>query len=1103
MGFLIFMATLFLFPLENLQAQQGEMAYKMTSTMLQEKFYKTQIDQKISVDFRQATVEEALRQIANRTGLKLTYRGDIIEEKQVNLSKQEVTVTDALNFVLQGTELDYLFSQDGYLLVYATRDDLIEIQFQQEIRGTVTDAETGEPLPGVNVIVAGSEESTGSTIGTTTDMDGNYEIQVPEELNVLVFSYIGYQRTEVQIDGRTEIDLSLQLEVVSGEELVVVGYGTQEKQQITGSVSRIEEENFVQGDVNNAANLIQGKVPGLTVSTPGGNPNQDPTIRLRGISSFGANQEPLVVVDGIIGASLRNVDPNDVESIDVLKDASAASIYGTRAAAGVIVITTKKGESGRTNASYNGSFSVLGVESKTDVLTADEFRELSQITGFSITDYGANTDWFDEITRTGTNQVHNLSVSGGNETTNYRVSGNFRDNLGIQRKTGFQSQNLRLKVTHNTLDDKLRLTAISSVTNRQENRGFDEAFAFASNYNPTAPVSDPNGQIRSDGFTNTGGFVEMQVFEALNPVAIIETGENNAEVRRLNISVKGDLLLDEFVPGLSGSVFYSLETEDTFINRFFSKNNKFAGRATQSALGQGRAERNAFDNRSELFEITTNYTADLERLNIEILGGYSWQDFENGGTMVGGGDFISDAVKSNNLQFAQDFANGLGNVNSFKETNTLIAGFGRSSLNFDDTYFLNGSVRREASTRFGENEKWGTFWSVGGGVELTNLFVEINKINSLRLRASYGVSGQDAPANGLSKLIFAPRGNFFIDGEFSQSFGPASNPNPDLKWEENKEFNVGMDVAAIDNRLNFTFEYFSKKTDDLLFQLQVPVPPNLFPTTWENIGELNTNGFEISLGYDIFRSQNVRWNSLFNFSTFDTKLAEFVSDDARTIANLGVTQNNTDLIRIKEGEKLGQIWGPRFAGVDENGNELFFSADGKKITFGDISSEDNTVIGDGLPAFQIGWTNTINYKKWDLTTFMRGAFGHDLVNTKRAFFELPSNITQWNVLHSAFDFTNIKSSPKFSNRHVENASFLRFQNFTIGYTPSIGDFLNIRRLRLYFSGNNLFTITGYDGIDPEVRFEDTAGAGPLAPGIERRDQWFTTRSWTVGINLDF
>ncbi|MDX1641594.1 MAG: TonB-dependent receptor, partial [Balneolaceae bacterium] len=350
-------------------------------------------------------------------------------------------------------------------------------------------------------------------------------------------------------------------------------------------------------------------------------------------------------------------------------------------------------------------------------------------------------------------------------------------------------------------------------------------------------------------------------------------------------------------------------------------------------------------------------------------------------------------------------------------------------------------------------------------------------------------------------------GNFFVGDSFVQSFGPVSNNNPDLKWEENREFNLGLDITAFDNRMQATIEYYERITDDLLFEVEVPVPPNLFPTTWRNVGRMDNTGLDLSLGYDIIRNQNTNWNSLVNFSTFETILVEFV-DETRFVANAGSPgQNAVNFVRLREGEELGQLWAPVFAGVDDQGRELVFDAEGNRVTTDQVTQDDGAVVGKGLPDFEIGWTNTLNYKNWDVSIFLRGVFGHDLINTQKVFFEHPSNITNWNVTESALDIKNITSAPSFTSRQVEDADFVRFQNFTVGYTIPLGNeglLSDVRRVRLYVSGNNLFSITNYTGIDPEVRYEDTGtGAGSLAPGIERRDQWFTARSISVGVNLDF
>ena len=962
---------------------------------------------------------------------------------------------------------------------------------QFQVSGLVLDALDGQPLSGVNIVVKGT------TIGTSTSVDGTYTLNVPSEQDTLVVSFIGYISQEVSINGRSMINISLSADIRQLEDVVVVGYGTQERKQITGSISSVGSEDFIAGNVSNPAMLIQGKVPGLMISSPGSNPNDNPILRLRGFSSFGNNQ-PLIVVDGIVGASMENIDPNDIASIDVLKDASAAAIYGTRGGAGVIAITTKKGRAGHTTVNYDGSYSFVGVENKIDVLNADQFRELSDITGFEINELGANTDWFEAITQRSYAHIHNLSISGGGESTTYRVSGNFRDNQGLLRTTGFKQTGGRLNFTHSTLDNNLTLTFDLGATNREASLGFNEAFRYAMTFNPTAPV-------RSAGAGNTGGFTEIDAFDIFNPVAIVETAENNQETRRLSAALKADYQLYDFVPGLSVSTFYSLQTYTDYRNVFFAKANKLFGSATSSSLGRGRAERHTNENSSEQFDLTLNYLTTLsESLSLEALAGYSYMSFEFSGTTVGGGDFISDAVGYSNLDFVQDFDNGLGDISSYENDNRLIAGFARLNMNYNDTYFLNGTIRRDGSTRFGANHQWGTFWSVGAGVEVLNV-ADIHFMDRLRLRGSYGLTGQDAPFDGISRQRFGPTGNFFVGGSFVQRFGPVSNDNPDLKWEETSEYNFGVDFALLDERLTGTVEYYQKNTADLIQEMQVPVPPNPYPRSWLNVGEIQSKGIEATLGYDVIRSTNTSWNTGITFSTFDIRLLQFESEDARYLANVGSPgQNNTQQVRVKQGEPIGQIWGPRFAGIGDDGEWRFYNAEDERVTSDDISREDEAVIGNAIPDFELGWTNSVSYNNWTVSVFFRGVYGHDLINSARVFFENPSNITTYNVTTTAFDLTSLTSIPSYSSYHVEDASFIRFENLSIGYTVPLPDNSLVNRLQLSLSGRNLFTLTKYQGVDPEVRWVDVEdNNNPLSPGIERRSQWYTARSITFGVNLAF
>lgn len=1063
-------------------------------------FSKGQHDQTIE---KGTGLEEALSILEKRFNVLFLYKSQLLDKKTVSeleVLQPNSELSDILQNVLRNSGLTY--KQIGYRTIGIAPERRVEDAFdayQHTVAGRVIDAESGEALPGVNIIVQGSEEAAGSTIGTTTDIDGEYSVSVPDDLNVLIVSYVGYVRQEVEIDGRSQIDIQLAADVTTLDDVVVVGYGTQERQQITGSVSSVSSDEFVSGNVNDASGLIQGKVPGLIISNPGGNPNQEATIRLRGVTTFGANQDPLVVVDGIVGASLNNIDPNDIESIDVLKDASAAAIYGTRGAAGVILVTTKTGNAGNTNVSYNGSVSSVGVENRINVLSGDEYRNLGNEIGVEILDFESNTDWFDEITQQGANTIHNLAISGGNSSTTYRVSGNFRNADGLLKTTGFQQKNGRLNLNHRALDDKLSLTLNLSGTDRTEDRGFESAFEQAITFNPTVPAAT------SEEFRTTGGYPQIQIQGVANPLATLKTAENKAEERRFNGALRAEYYFDDLMPGLSTSLFYSFSTYNEVNNLFYDRTNFNQGGASLANFGNGRLERNAYDTKNELFEATANYTTSLENIDLDLLGGYSRQDFLSSGTEVGGGNILPIGLGAANLEFSQDFNEGLGDISSYENTNTLVAGFGRINLNVDDTYFVNSSIRREGSSRFGENEKWGIFWSAGLGIEVTNLVSLGEKISSLRLRASYGVTGQDAPFDGISRLRFGPTGNFFVGGEYIQSFGPVSNSNPDLKWEENKELNIGLEFMAFDERLSGNVEYYSKNTSDLLFETEVPVPPNLFPTTWLNVGELKNEGIEVALSYDILRQQDFFWNSGVTFSTYDTRLVEFVTDQDRYISNLGSPgQEQRPLIRISEGKPLGQIYGPDFARIGDDGIWLFYNNEGEEVTIDQITREDEKVIGNALPDFTFSWDNTVNFKNWDMRMLFRGAIGHDLVNTYRAFFENPINISSRNVLESALDLSGLKSQSSFNSFHVENASFARLENLSIGYTFSMPDFEQIRRLRLSISANNLFTITGYYGVDPEVRYVDTGdNNNPLAPGIERRNQWFTSRSFTLGVNLDF
>ncbi|MBR9999116.1 MAG: SusC/RagA family TonB-linked outer membrane protein, partial [Cyclobacteriaceae bacterium] len=942
------------------------------------------------------------------------------------------------------------------------------VVFAQErtVSGRVTDSETGEGIPGVNILIQGT------TSGSVTDIDGSYTVEVPSGETTLLFSYVGYKTQAVEVGNQSTLDIALESDITALSEIVVVGYGTQEKKEITSAVASVKAEDFNQGNVQNAAQLVQGKVAGLSIAKPGGNPNAGYDVRLRGLPSIGANTQPLIVIDGVIGGTLANVDPNDIASIDVLKDGSAAAIYGTRGSSGVILVTTKSGKEGAFNVDYNGFVSIESPTRAPDVLNAEEWRDLSQEVNVG-TDFLNDTNWFDEITRTATSQVHNLSMSGGTQSNTYRVSLNYRDAEGIFLNTGFDQFNARLNLTQKALNDKLTASVIVAGTYRQSDYGHDAAARYATIYNPTAPVRiNDNTPLPSSyqdfDFGRWDNYFNVELFDYYNPVQILEANPNEGVDSRLNLAGK---LQYEIMEGLLIDAFYSIQDDREVRNRYFDKNSYWVGENTN-----GRAEKDYDEFFNQLFETTANWNGDVgNNINLGVLGGYSYQEFINQGYFVGGGNFITDAFLNNNLGAAKEFNDGLGDLSSYKNSAKLIAFFGRVNVNINETFFVSASVRQEGSSRFGEENKWGTFPAISGGVELAN-YLGAAAIDNLKLRVSYGVTGNIPRDSYLSLQRFGVRGNFFYNGEFIPSYGPVSNANPLLQWEKKNEINVGIDFSFAGSKIYGALDWYTRKTTDLIIDFAVPVPPNLFDRTFTNIGDIRNSGLELALSINAINSPSFTWTPTITASWYlENKLVSLSNDEfqygVRDIANMGSPgQNNTPIIRVEEGKPIGQIWGLIYEGITEDGDWIHSDIrgggpDGNEPD-GSISNEDRAVIGNGLPDFDLGFNNTFTFgRHFDLNIFFRGSFGHDLVNSYRAFYEVPLAINSYNVLSSSTDLRNPETgallntnSGLFSSLHVEDASFFKLDNFNFGYNVPIGAGKAVRRLRVYFGGNNTFLI---------------------------------------------
>ena len=982
------------------------------------------------------------------------------------------------------------------LLTNLLLSSCIIIYAQKTISGTILDGDSGEGLPGVTVQIKGT------TSGTSTDLDGFFTLQASAE-DVLVISYVGYVAQEITVGNRTTIDVTLASDSELLEEVVVVGYGTQDKKEITSATVSIDEESFNRGPINDPRQLLQGKVAGLTVVNRGGDPNSNATIRVRGISTIGANTQPLVVIDGVIGSSLDNVDPNDIENISVLKDGSAAAIYGSRGSNGVILVTTKSGKGVKSGSriDYNGQFSVSTIQRQIEVLSAEDFREFGN-------DLGSSTDWYDEVTREAFTQIHNVSLSGNSGKSNYRFSVNFRDVNGILENSGFDQINTRANYSTRAIQDKLKLSVNLALTNRESNFSFNEALRYATVYNPTAPVFGINANVgNAADYVQFGDYFEAALFDNFNPRSIIDQNTNIGEKKTLNYDVSA---VYSFTDNISATATFAQQNISEYNGEYYRKTARFRGFDRN-----GLARRFAKDDNFTLFEGFGTYANTFDDLNLSVTAGYSWQESSFSEFLIEAGDFAADEEGLNFIENSRDQLSATPQRVTIESAGSpderIIAFFGRANLVFQDRIYLNASVRREGSSRFGPGNEYGTFPSVGIGVDIDK-FVDL-PLNTLKLRGGYGVTGS-----------LPSEANLFLTArEFNDDLTTTNIlrvGNPDLKWEEKAEINVGVDFSS--DRFNGSIDAYTRNVKDFILPVTVDAATAGFDgTQFQNVGEVQTQGIEVNLNYDVVKNTDLDYSTGVVFSSYKTTLEEFIIEE-ETRANLGAPgQNDTELIRVAIGEEIGQIWGPVFTGqVDDRGQPIFADLNGDGLV---LSNQDAALnpngdfqqLGKGIPDFELGWTHQVSYKNWDLNAFFRGAFGHSLVNTFRAFYEprIPGQ-AGYNSLDTELSIADLTTA-RYGSYYVEKADFVKLDNVTLAYNFDMSSSDIFSNIRLSFNVLNAFTITDYTGVDPEpsltdVGTTDNGGRAEfvinpdvLSPGIDRRNNYFTARTFTLGLNVTF
>lgn len=961
---------------------------------------------------------------------------------------------------------------------------------QHEVSGTVTDESTGESLPGVSIQVEGTDR------GIATGLDGSYRLDVQSEEATLIFSFVGYERQQISVDGRTEINVQMITSAIMGRDVVVVGYGTQRREDLTSSVSSVSAEDFIQGSARSAAEMIQGKTAGLIVNTSSGDPRSTGEISLRGITTLEASSEPLILIDGIPG-SLSTVAPDDIESIDILKDGSAAAIYGSRGQNGVILISTRRAaEDQPATIQYNGYVNTQTIYNRPEMLDAEDYRRLIS-EGVNLEDYGGSTDWQDEIMQTPVGQTHNLTLMGGGENTSYTASLNYKKWEGIFISNDDNDLTGRINVRHSMFDNKL----VGDVNLFTRKRTFDNSFGniFEEDYYNyrQALIRNPTDYVREDD----GEWVERNGFNYDNPVSRIQ--ETISDVEQRETRLNGSLTLDP-IENLSLKLMGSTMLLND--QRGFSRTLQH----TANVMGGegGYASRDLLSETQNLVEFTGTYANTVGPHDFSVMGGYSWQEEVNEGFGANNRRFATDIFDYNNIGLGNGLSEGEAGMGSYKNSYKLIGFFSRVNYIWDRKYLLMGSIRHEGNSRFGENHKWGLFPAVSAGWRISeeDFMSDLDFITDLKIRAGFGVTGVAPDESYLSLTSFAYGERMYNNGNWIQGISPARNPNPDLRWEQKEEVNFGVDFSLLDDRLSGTYDIYQRNTKDMLWDYSVPVPPYLYGSILANVGHIRNYGMEAALSYTAIQTENMFWSTSMNYSTnsnrlislsdelFETADDFFYPEDGHTGEPIQVTTHRVDI-----GGPIGNFYGWDSVDITEDGEWIIKNGDGELIPAGEAGAGDRTVLGNGIPKHFLSWDNTFRYKNIDLNVTMRGAFGFQVLNFQRMYYENP-RVVQYNMLETAFDDVfgkaRLNQDLAYVSYYVEDGDYWKLDNVTLGYTFDLSD-LMIRNARVYVSGRNLLTITGYKGMDPEVSFSGQA------PGMDHRDKFPTTRTFTLGVNITF
>ncbi len=1057
---------------------------------------------KISLDLENATLEQVMDEIESQSEFYF-----ILNQKQIDLERvvtvhaRNKLIDELLAELFKDTNVNYAVLDKKILLTTELLEDNVKEALSKRglqgriVRGNVTDA-AGQPMPGVNILEKGTVN------GVITTNDGSFMITVAGARSSIIASFVGYASQEIVVGTQPAIDVILVETAIGLHEIVVVGYGTQRREEITSSIASVAESDFNKGAVSQSPlQMVQGKVAGLAISrSSGGDPTAGVQMQLRGVSTVRGDAEPLVIIDGVPGGNMNTLVPEDIGSINILRDGSAAAIYGTRGNAGVIIITTKQGSSGKAEVNYSSYIYTESWFKKPDLLDAAQWRQMKsdfensesallRSKAGSIVDFGSDTDWLDQITRNALSLVNNLSISGGDENTKYYGSVNFRDLYGFIKESNKQILNGRISLTQTGLDSKLSLQMGLSNTFTTENPVDYQSYRQALQRNPTQPV-----------YNEDGTFYEDDGFESSNPVGLLLQYDRENKMSQVLANTQVSYRIANT---LKATATGALQRSNTITGYF----EHIDALASVNGEYNGTAQRTTTSTLDRTFESNLNYTNQFGGLHtLNVLAGYSYQDFMTESFGARNRDFISNIFSFNNLGAGLQLPDGKytsGDIVSGKESNTLVAFFGRINYNYYNKYMLSASIRNEGSSRFGENNKWGLFPAVSAGWTLSheNFMADVRFIDDLKLRVGWGVTGNQGIGNYISLQRLGTSGVMLYQGQWIPGYAPASNPNPDLRWEKKTETNIGIDATLFNHLLTLTVDLYQRTTRDLLYQYTVPVPPNLYNTTWLNVGVMSNRGIEFSARISPVKTEKFQWDANFNISYNKNKLVSLSNDQYETkyvdLENIGAPGlNNTPAFRLQEGQPIGNFFGYQFAEIAEDGSWRFWNAaHDEMLTAAQVKMEDKAILGNGLPKSYMGFTNTFRYGNFDMTVFFRGAFGFHLLNTQRLFFENPVMVPL-NLMVTTLD-AEIIADPQYSDYYIEKGDYVKLDNLTIGYKLPFKNNPIVKSLRVYASGQNLLCFTGYRGMDPEITISG------LSPGIDYRWRYPSVRTFTMGFNVKF